>query len=48
MKKSKSTTPKDSNPWKRLEILNPVELMVGQKRKKKYKISPEDIEAFKL
>lgn len=48
MKKSKSTTPKDSNPWSRLEILNPVELLVGQKRKKKYKISPEDIESFKL
>lgn len=48
MNKSKNTPKQETRDWKRLEILTPTELLIGQKRKNKYKISPEDIEAFKL
>ncbi|HFQ5875974.1 TPA: hypothetical protein ACJXXT_000238 [Pseudomonas aeruginosa] len=44
----KSQTENQAKNWKRLEVLTPVELLAGQKRKKKYKIKPEDIERFTL
>ena len=39
---------KEINHWKRLEILSEEELRIGQTRKKKYKISQEDLDNFKL
>lgn len=42
---TKKETPKQ---WKRLAILTPKELEIGQKMSRKFKISQEDIDAFKL
>lgn len=42
MKKSKA---KDKAKWEPLMALSPLELKVGQKRKKKFKLTQEEIDA---
>lgn len=39
---------KKDKDWKRLAILNDKELLVGQKRNKKFKIDKKDIDGFTL
>lgn len=39
---------KDTRSWHRLQVLDSTEVLVGQKRRKKYKISQEDIDSFTL
>lgn len=38
----------DLKKWEKLQILSEVELLVAQKRKKKFKISKKDLDNFKL